>query len=434
MSSKGVHASTQFRLETTQDAPHMPLKVQTSSRSLRSPCCSLPQNIPALDSPNLLRGEEDLTLCNVLRSSECDLTACASASSSRLKTNLKNNVSLSSSLDLLLLAELPEIPDWYEDRQELKQEPEPERASATIPTVYTPTLNTPQSEYYSLDDYPTSLGCQNILTELVAGECGASELSNFKPNAKLPQTMPPHAPPHRCWRPQPLRRSYSFDLGDHRAAEFPYTIPLDAGLGYGLGSPFSPSPISFPIDSDSDHLHIQPAELQCASPPLSLPLPIEANVYLGLSPPGLRRLEALAVWRPQAPSPPPRPASPSLSPSPSNSDDAHSMTQPFPSTASIWVPDQPSSRLPLPSRPPLPSSDPQSVARKPTENTKMWTLEEQITIAVLQAMDSRDKRAAAGQQASSYSRLAARSGNSSNRKSKVIKLLGRIWRARGGVW
>ncbi|KAJ6481792.1 hypothetical protein C8R45DRAFT_1150822, partial [Mycena sanguinolenta] len=422
-----------FHVDPNQDVPCNLLKVQTSSRSLRSPSSSLPQNNPAPDSPNLWRGEEDLTLCTALRSSECDLTACASASS---KLNLKNSgliSSLPSSLGLPLLSELPEIPDWYEDEQELKQKAE--RASVTIPV-----LDTPQSEYYSFDEHSTSLGDKDVLADLRAGQYGVPKFSNVKPIGKPPQTMPPLVPSHHwCSPTQTLRRSFSFDLGDRRATEFPCMIPLGVGLGYGLGSPFSPSPISFPIDPDSDHLlHTQPAELQCASPPLSLPLPIDANVYLSPTPPSLRRREALAVWRPPAPSPPPDPPSawpPSPSPSAvfSDSDDARSMPQPFPSTASIWVPDHPSSRVPRPSSPPPPPY----VPRKSGEKTQveMWTLEEQITIAVLQAMDSRDKRvAAAGQQGLTSSRLVPRSGTGNNvkRKSKISQLLGRIWRRRGG--
>ncbi|KAJ7805783.1 hypothetical protein B0H14DRAFT_3770432 [Mycena olivaceomarginata] len=300
-------------IQDVSDA-HLPLKMQTP-RSLR-------WDLPALDSPNLSPCEEDVTLCCALRSSECDLTACASISSG---LKMKNN-SLPSSLALLLqVADLPEIPDWYED-QPLKQEPEPKRA--TIPVLCTPTLDTPQSDYHSLLDYH----------------------------------------PH-------------------------FLIPLDVGLGCGLGSPFSPSPISFPIDSDSDFLP-QPAELQCTSPALSLAMNSH-NLYLSPSSPGARRLEALSVWRPRAPLPPCHAASPS-------EDDLRSLEQPFPSTASIWVLDQPSSR----SRPPPPPSStfPQSAsasspqATQHGEKKQTWTLEEQITIAVLQAMDLRDLRAAAGQQ------------------------------------
>ncbi|KAJ7326283.1 hypothetical protein DFH08DRAFT_1084861 [Mycena albidolilacea] len=406
----------QFRLIQDVSDAHLPLKVQTP-RSLR-------WDLPALDSPNLSPCEEDVTLCYALRSSECDLTACASISSG---LKMKNS-SLPSSLALLLqAADLPEIPDWYED-QPLKQEPEPKRT--TIPVLCTPTLDTPQSDYHSLLDYhPTSLCCQDILVELAAtGQCidtATPELSSSKHEPKAPQTMPQQAPSHSHWCPQPLRRSYSLVLGERRASEFPYMIPLDVGLGCGLGSPFSPSPISFPIDSDSDFLP-QPAELQCTSPALSLAMNSN-NLYLSPSSPGARRLEALSVWRPRAPLPPPHAASPS-------EDDLRSLEQPFPSTASIWVLDQPSLR-PRPLPPPssaLPQSAPAS-SREATQHgdkKQTWTLEEQITIAVLQAMDLRDLRAAAGQQQLGlHSKLVS----SSTRNSKVRKLLGRIWR-RACVW
>jgi hypothetical protein len=184
---------------------------------------SLRWDLPALDSPNLSPCEEDVTLCCALRSSECDLTACASISSG---LKMKNN-SLPSSLALLLqVADLPEIPDWYED-QPLKQEPEPKRA--TIPVLCTPTLDTPQSDYHSLLDYhPTSLCCQDILVELAAtGQCidtATPELSSSKHEPKAPQTMPQQAPSHSHWCPQPLRRSYSLVLGERRASEFPYMV------------------------------------------------------------------------------------------------------------------------------------------------------------------------------------------------------------------
>ncbi|KAJ7789912.1 hypothetical protein B0H14DRAFT_3571632 [Mycena olivaceomarginata] len=407
-------------IQDVSDA-HLPLKVQTP-RSLR-------WDLPALDSSNLSPCEEDVTLCCALRSSEYDLTACASISSG---LKMKNN-SLPSSLALLLqVADLPEIPDWYED-QPLKQEPEPKRA--TIPVLCTPTLDTPQSDYHSLLDYhPTSLCCQDILVELAAtGQCidtATPELSSSKHEPKAPQTMPQQAPSHSHWRPQPLRRSYSLVLGERRASEFPYMIPLDVGLGCGLGSPFSPSPISFPIDSDSDFLP-QPAELQCTSPALSLAMNSH-NLYLSPSPPGARRHEALSVWRPRAPLPPSHAASPS-------EDDLRSLEQPFPSTASIWVLDQPSSR---PRPPPPPSSAlPQSASASASspqatqhgEKKQTWTLEEQITIAVLQAMDLRDLRAAAGQQQQQQQGLYSKLVKSSTRNSKVRKLLGRIWR-RACAW
>ncbi|KAJ6588543.1 hypothetical protein B0H19DRAFT_1099944 [Mycena capillaripes] len=409
-----VLTPTQSR--TIQDAVHVPLKIQTS-RSLR-------WNL--LDSPDLSRVGEDTTLFYVPRSSEYDLTACASTSSG-FKT-LKNSV-LPSSLELLL-PDLPEIPDLYEDPAQ-----EPESITA-VPVFYTPTLDTPQSDYHSLSDYhPTSLCCQDVLTELAGAQCsdGANpELWSLKHNPEPPHTV--QAPCHRRPRiSRHIRRSYSLDLlGDGRTAELPYVvrscflipthiltfykIPLNVGLGYGLGSPFIPSPISFPVDPDLD-LHTLPTELvQYASPSL------HSNLLLSPSSPGLRRYEALSVWRPHCPPPPVR-AGTASDP---DSDDVRSLEQPFPSSASLWVLDPPpTSRLAQSASWPLAHG----AARHHRKEKEVWTLEEQITIAVLQAMDSRDMRAAGQQGQAVRSRLAVRS----SKKSKFRRLLGKFWR-REGVW
>ncbi|KAJ7905145.1 hypothetical protein B0H13DRAFT_2663181 [Mycena leptocephala] len=431
MSSKRrVLTPTQSHTIQDDSDADVPLKIQTS-RSLR-------WKLPVSNSANLFHVGEDTTLCYAPRSSECDLTACASASSG---LKMKNSPA-PSSLELFL-PDLPEIPDWYEDEQPKQASRSPEPVPA-IPAhvLNTPTLDTPQSDYHSLEDYhPTSLCCQDILAELAAAQCsdGAAAcespglvLSSCKHKPEPPQTV--QAPSHgRPLFTHHIRRSYSLDLADQRAraAEFPYMVPLDVGLGYGLGSPFSLAPISFPISPDVD-LHTLPDELaqyQYASPSLSLAPQSNPNpkMYLSPSSSGLRRYEALSVWRPQAPSPP---SPPVRLRSPSNSDDIRSLEQPFPSSASLWVLDAP---------PPATAGlrVPQSATWPPTRLAEtrprghdqgMWTLEEQITIAVLQAMDSRDMRAA-GQGSHVHSRLVT--GRS--RKSKVGRLLGRIWR-RGVVW
>ncbi|KAK7042300.1 hypothetical protein R3P38DRAFT_2889617 [Favolaschia claudopus] len=198
-------------------------KVQTS-RSLRW------MNTPLYDSPNLSRIEEDTTLCFASRPSEGDLTACASASSGLKFKNESRSTPPPSSFELLL-AELPEIPDWYEDYPEQAEEKQEETPAIPTPTIYTPTLDTPLSDYHSLADYhPTSLCCQDFLPELGqcqhAASCTVSpEISNCMiKNAEGPQTMPQHVAALRPWSPQNIRRSYSFDLGTHRTFDYPYVV------------------------------------------------------------------------------------------------------------------------------------------------------------------------------------------------------------------
>ncbi|KAJ7031577.1 hypothetical protein C8F04DRAFT_1109815 [Mycena alexandri] len=404
MSSKRVLAPTQSR--TIRNDADTPLKIKTS-RSFR-------WNLPVSESANLSRAEEDATLCYAPRSSESDLTTCASAPSpSDFKTK---NFSLPSSLELFL-PYLPEIPDLYEDQQP-QQGAEP---VIDIPALHTPVLDTPQSDYHSLADYhPTSLCCQDIFPELGAAQCSNSTapahitpaLSNCKYQPEPPYTTgaPSQGRPRMA---EPRRRSYSFDLVDRRAGELPYVIPFDFGLGYGLGSPFSPSPISFPCNPDLKDVHIQPDEL--ASPALSVTA--HSNLYLNPSPPGLRRYEALSVWRPKTPSPPFCPESMS------DWDDVRSLEQPFPSTASLWVLDPP----PPPAVSHSASWPAAREAPQVQRGSEVWSLEEQITIAVLQAMDSRDMSASFG--SCSARRLVVRSSS----KGKVKRLLGRLW-GREVVW
>ncbi|KAJ7757100.1 hypothetical protein B0H16DRAFT_1689772 [Mycena metata] len=406
MTSKRVLAPIQSR--TTQNNTNTPLKIKTS-RSLR-------WNLPVSESANLWRAEEDATLCYAPRSSESDLTACASAASpSGFKTK---NFSLPSSLELFL-PYLPEIPDLYEDQQP-QQGAEP---VIDIPALHTPVLDTPQSDYHSLADYhPTSLCCQDILLELGVAQCSDSTAPAHVSPATF-SSCKHQEPPHTAGAPsqgrprmaEPRRRSYSFDLVDRRAGELPYVIPFDIGLGYGLGSPFSPSPISFPCNPDLKDVRIQPAELApFASPALSVTA--HSNLYLSPSPPGLRRYEALSVWRPKAPSPPPCPESMS------DWDDVRSLEQPFPSTASLWILDPP----PPPAMSQSASWPAARKAQQVQRGSEVWSLEEQITIAVLQAMDSRDM--SAGSRLCSAREFVAWSG-----KGKVRRLLRRLLRQEG-VW
>lgn len=230
MSSKRrVLTPTQSHTIQDDSDADVPLKIQTS-RSLR-------WKLPVSDSANLFRVGEDTTLCYAPRSSECDLTACASASSG---LKMKNSPA-PSSLELFL-PDLPEIPDWYEDEQPKQASRSPEPVPA-IPAhvLNTPTLDTPQSDYHSLEDYhPTSLCCQDILAELAAAQCsdGAAAcespglvLSSCKHKPEPPQTV--QAPSHgRPLFTHHIRRSYSLDLADQRAraAEFPYMVRFIAYL------------------------------------------------------------------------------------------------------------------------------------------------------------------------------------------------------------
>jgi hypothetical protein len=229
MSSKRrVLTPTQSHTIQDDSDADVPLKIQTSG--------SLRWKLPVSDSANLFRVGEDTTLCYAPRSSECDLTACASASSG---FKMKNSPA-PSSLELFL-PDLPEIPDWYEDEQPKQASRSPEPVPAIPAHVFnTPTLDTPQSDYHSLEDYhPTSLCCQDILAELAAAQCsdGAAcespglVLSSCKHNPQPPQTV--QAPSHG--RPpftHHIRRSYSLDLVDQRAraAEFPYMVRFIAYL------------------------------------------------------------------------------------------------------------------------------------------------------------------------------------------------------------
>ncbi|KAJ7777913.1 hypothetical protein DFH07DRAFT_796609 [Mycena maculata] len=367
------------------DSPNVSQAENTQAPKISRTSNYLRWNLPVQDSPNASRMEEDITLCYVSPASEYDLTACASATSSLKIKGLPTASSLE-----FLLPQLPEIPDWYEDGQS-KQDPEP--------TVEIPALNTPQSDYHSLADFhPASLCCEDVpapegataqYSEVTTACHGSSIL---QPQARVSQ--------HR-------RRTYSLDSSNQRPLELTSAAPPNAGSGYGLGLPFSPSPLSsvpmIPTDADLDRY---------PSPILSFTA--HPNIHLNhwKSPPGLRRAEALAVWRPQGPVP----THTHVDGLDSDSDDVRSLEQPFPSTASIWVLTQ---HAPWPAERTEARDRPRARGpRGPREDTQKWSLEEQITIAVLAAMDSRDKRGRGA---------CARSG-AGGKKGKVRRLLGRIWR------
>ncbi|KAJ7701828.1 hypothetical protein B0H17DRAFT_1044846 [Mycena rosella] len=394
MSSKRVLTPTQSR----QDDAHAPLKILHISRSLR-------WNLPVSDSTNLSRADEDTTLCYVPRS-EDDLTACASVSSG-LQTK---SISQLSSFLQLSLPQLPEIPDWYEDDSERPtQEPE-----APDPE----TLDTPPSDYHSLADFhPASLCCQNASSESnhLVFQARSPPLSNLKHKPEPPSTVSAAPQGHGRPRAEPQRhRSHSLDLTDRRPASLTYTTPPDAGWGHGLGSPFCPSPLSpaahlAPIHSGTDFsLHNEPVQSMS---------PLSVTADLNQTPLSLRRAEALAVWRPQGPTPP---TDAGTAPSSLSDWDVLSLEQPFPSTASIWVLDAPLPHSAWRLHPGMESRYRPHGDSGPVGIPK-WSLEEQITIAVLEAMDSRDMRSA-GRAACS------RLGGGGSRKGTFRRLLGRIWR------
>ncbi|KAJ7135460.1 hypothetical protein C8R43DRAFT_1110111 [Mycena crocata] len=329
----------------------VPLRILQASRSLR-------RNLPVSDSANLSRLEEDVTLCYA-RPSEGDLTACASALSALKINNLATSASVEFSFP-----NLPEIPDWYDSpygNERPKQEPE---------GIDVPAFNTPQSDYHSLADYhPASICCQGAEGEPAGANFSpsVSGLSNSKQHAEPPAYMQAPSQP----RPTPHRpRLYSFDLIDRRpeVAELPLTMPLP-GLGYGLGSPFSPS----------TNISVAHANLEIYTQPTAF-----TENPNNQSPPGLRRYEALSVWRPQGPVATHLDAGGYWNDERSleQPDDIRSLEQPFPSSASIWVLD------PVPS-----SASPHSTSVEPPLHrmcAKELRFEEQLTLAVLKAMDSRD--------------------------------------------
>ncbi|KAJ7120953.1 hypothetical protein C8R44DRAFT_877269 [Mycena epipterygia] len=409
MSSKAVAPT-----RAIQD--HVPLKILQPSRSLR-------WNLPVSDSANLSRRDEDVTLCYAPRPSEGDLTACASAPSFKMKST-----KLPSLMDLSF-PDLPEIPDWYEDEQ-------PRQARDPTTTPQSAYHATPQSDYHSLADFhPASICCQMYMPQCggIAPTAGSPALASFKhqPKTEHPMQAPSHA------RPRYIRRSYSLDLTNHRPAGPPYTTPPEPRLGYGLGSPFSPSPLSSaaylgPLPSNAE-LHIYssvPDDMVRYTSP-SFSFTAHPNLHLNQlhliqSPPGLRRDEALAVWRPEGPIP----SCLDAGSSPDSLSDSPSLEQPFPSSASIWVLDaQPSSALPHSASWPLHARTGLESRHRVRGEEKAvgmhrWSLEEQITIAVLEAMDSRDRRSAGRVPCP---RLVV------GRQGRVRRLLGRIWRREAAV-
>ncbi|KAJ7662085.1 hypothetical protein DFH06DRAFT_1191419 [Mycena polygramma] len=229
-----------------------PLTPQTSW----SVSCNAP------DSPNVSRAAEDATLCYVPKSSENDLTACVSTFSGFKMTSSLS--ALPSSLELLL-RDLPEIPDLFEDQQLFKTEAEPVPAVplAVLDTpvsvfytpasdlytpasgFYTPVLDTPQSDYHSLENYdPTSFCGQNVWPQLAEARCT---------NGTMPASPGPWSfkyepePPHTATAPsrgrppiaRPIRRSYSFDIADRRAAYVVCSVSsyLYPAIAYDLVDP-----------------------------------------------------------------------------------------------------------------------------------------------------------------------------------------------------
>ncbi|KAJ7628649.1 hypothetical protein FB45DRAFT_1059371 [Roridomyces roridus] len=350
------------------------------------------------DSPN----EEDATLCYATPASDYDLTACASTPV--LSPELKiQPLPFSKCLDLLL-PQLPEIPDWYDDDEVVPHPVE----------ILEPVSDTPQSDYHSCFEYQ--------YTPILEAAAPVSAQVQAEGPARLPSSVPN--------RPQHRRRSYSLDSAGQRPLSFSF-LP-DAGLGIGLASPFSLSPswAIIPIDPDSD---LEPADpdsdtdaavYSSSIPQLDLNLDLDVNLwpsptleytqYTPLlphdspnvapdsfqSPPGLRRNEALAVWRPAGPIATYLDHDISRATSGADEDreydywgdddddDVCSLEQPFPSSASIWVLDRSPPRnaavRPLPQSASWPAAR-VAATRTQQKQEKRWTLEEQITIALLAA-------------------------------------------------
>ncbi|KAJ7507348.1 hypothetical protein B0H11DRAFT_1971321 [Mycena galericulata] len=393
--------------EATQVGPKI-LKASSSPR-------------PAPDSPNVSHAEEEVTLCYVPPTSECDLTACTStASGLKIKA-----LPVASSLEFFL-PQLPEIPDWYEDEQPKQNSPPPVEILGS---------DTPQSDYHSFEDFYPASPCPDDGATFAIEEEATTQINDVVPPEShgLSESKPKAEQLPRPRPAQPRPRSHSLNSADQRPAQLTFALPHDAGSGYGLGSPFSPCPISSgphltptPIDLGLGlDLHPGPRNpVGSTSPTLSFTA--HPNLHLNhrwQTPPGLRREEALAVWRPRGPVATHLDGRSPVSDLDSDSDDARSLEQPFPSSASIWVLvlDQPQPS-PVPASQAMASTAPRMDRREDTQTqtqTQKWTLEEQITIAVLAAMDSRDMRG----RSACHARLSA-----GGRKSKFRRLLGRIWR------
>ncbi|KAJ7216522.1 hypothetical protein GGX14DRAFT_441825 [Mycena pura] len=408
-----------------------------------SSSCSFNQTLPLWDSATayFTRTDEDATLCyaDSARPSECDLTACASAPSAlNIHAKLKGATTLPPSLTLVF-PQLPEIPDWYDN-----DDARPQPLEMNIPL-----FDTPPSEYQSLEDYhPEALCCVDILSELdratahvqhqyqspreqvAFGFLSPALSTPGKHNYKhVPGSLPPpmtitDALSLGNERPRIVqhRRRYSLDSADRRPVELSGVVPPNAGLGFGLGSPFFQAPAHHDdlsrgeADSSDAYLHTHPKGL-FTSPEL-------VHVYAD-SPPERRRREALTVWRPRAPSP-------------------HSLPQPFPSSASLYALDAPTLTRGrgLPSSVSWPAvARGRRITNTKTKGIYLWTLEEQITIAVLAAMEARDMEnyAPAQSQACQGSAgargVAGRGAGSGGRKGRIRRLVERIWRKEGmGAW
>ncbi|KAJ7057165.1 hypothetical protein C8F01DRAFT_1257084 [Mycena amicta] len=432
-------------------------RVPAAKISLSNSNCAIPDSTTAA---TLTRADEDATLYY-----ENDMTACASTPSG-LGITIKTNTG-DLPFHLLALAQLPEIPDWYDD-------PEPHTSTFNAsPALETPALayQTPQSDYYSLDhppyetpqsDYqsfeehqPDALCLDDVLRELeeTAEQAHAHNVSQSSkisgvvafgfpspgfttvagkhkvdfPDREL-MTLSPYRRPVNLQQHQQRRRSYSLDSADRRPAEL---VQSDAGLGLGLGSPFClsqlqvlPDPITpCNIDMQLHALHAHPDSLaDFASPEI-----VYSGPGTGLS--SERRQEALAVERPDAPAPIPESLARDADVGPDDDedwDDIRSASVPFPSTASLYA-------FPTSASWPAARTKQHSSsacggrshirAHQKQRPTRKWTLEEQITIAVLAAMDARDAGIRSGTKSGSRNMF-----ESSKGKGKLLRLLRKVWR------
>ncbi|CAK5263494.1 unnamed protein product [Mycena citricolor] len=305
-------------------------------------------------SANVSRTMDDgETLCFNPSISEEELTAYASAPTvhtraHKLQLEDDNQLSIAASLDLLF-PHLPEIPDCCEVPAECGQ---------TLGPNESVLLNTPSSQYHSLegcpplqqDHRPPSLFRQYLVSEL--------ELT------RVPTGISPSPG---------LSRSLDFDSCSQDTS----SLDLGTGLGHGLASPFNPQVSAF---GPQEHhiLHSHPLELVS---PVIAPSPREQCDEISY-PLGQRRSDALAAWRPAQPAPLPHRLTYE-----SGLSYAGSLEQPFPSSASIWIVER------TPAQSVEPSLDPDVVvsASCPVLRERKWSIEEQITIEVLRAMDRRDR-------------------------------------------
>ncbi|KAF7319346.1 hypothetical protein HMN09_00272200 [Mycena chlorophos] len=453
--------------------------------------CAIPDSTTVANLTRTTNDSEDVTLLYApQRPSENDLTACVSTASG-LGFQFANTKHTQSDITIPLLTQLPEIPDWYEDVDPINYPPEAHildsRCDTTQQTPAQPPYETPQSEYFTVEEFqpePDALYCEDVLRELeeTAEQAHAQNVSQSSKISSVvafgfpsPGFVPTVAGKHKIETPELLtfsprlrraiqqqrRRSYSLDSADRRPTTAELALLSEAGLGIGLASPFCLSQLQPIHPSESDmQLHALHAHPDClASPEI---------VYTRPRPPGNdsvreRRQEALALERLPAPAHPHPHSKPAAYAAADEHDDqeeddwdVRSASVPFPSTASLYA---------IPTSASWPAARHSSTcgghgggagagsggarsrlrhsrsAQHHNKNQKQrtvrkWTLEEQITIAVLAAMDARDgaetKVAVAGVGVGVGKVLIGGEPRklkaTGNGKGRLLRLLRKVWR------